>query len=520
MSLATRERAIAVLVPGVVALTCALVLLWPALGRGNLLYRDFVQLPSPHLGPAVLGTDGQPPRAVPLDAVTTVLAAWVPTGVQQQLMLVLAAMGGGWGVGVLVRGHGLAASTVAAALGVWSPAAVERLLVGQPPILLAISTAPWLVVALRARGRGRALGIVLAALPAALTPWGGVLAASIVGTGLWCTRRGRRPGEVLLLVGASVLWCLPWVVVALRGPDGAGERSGAAAFAVRSGTPGRLLDVLTGGGIWAQGATLSSRGGALALGSSAVLLVAALLVATTAPRHRVLLLASVLGPPAVALLLAGPLAPAWASAQVLPGVGIVRDTHRLLGLSALAEAGLVGVGAARLLRRVPGPRPVLVGATVLVMVSLTVLTAPDAASRLHGAYRPVQVPAGVARAADVIGERRALVLPDQPLRLQGWAGEQPFLDPLPLALRGPAVTSRELRVERDGRTIVVAPSTHADLVQAWRRGDIEALRSTGIEAVALWTDTPGWRADLPAPGIPVAPEPIDGPILVWLIPPR
>lgn len=153
-------------------------LLWPSWGSGQLLYRDFVAVPNPVWSARVLGADGSAPRAVPLDFVTTLLAQVLPSGVQQQVMLSATLLLAGGGVTMLLRRFGWVATVTAATLASWSPYAGERLLLGQPPTLLAWSMLPWLVLAARSSGPRRVwlLRVALAAAPAALTPFGGLVA--------------------------------------------------------------------------------------------------------------------------------------------------------------------------------------------------------------------------------------------------------------------------------------------------------------------------------------------------------
>jgi hypothetical protein len=120
-------------------------LLWPSWGSGQLLYRDFVAVPNPVWSARVIGADGSAPRAVPLDFVTTLLAQVLPSGVQQQVMLSATLLLAGGGVTMLLRRFGWVATVTAATLASWSPYAGERLLLGQPPTLLAWSMLPWLV---------------------------------------------------------------------------------------------------------------------------------------------------------------------------------------------------------------------------------------------------------------------------------------------------------------------------------------------------------------------------------------
>lgn len=559
---------VAALAGAVAALAVTALWLSPALGDGVLLYRDFVQVPEPVLGPAALGADGRAPRAVPLDAVTALLAPVVPSGLQQQLMLLASLALAGCGTAVLLRGHGVAPAVTGAVLATWSPYAAERLLLGQPPTLLGWAMTPWLVLAVRIRGpaRRRVLAVALAALPAALTPFGGLLAAATVLLA-WPTRdtgrvsasaaapgshpRGSRwePGA---LVALAVAWCLPWIIVALRGATGAGEGDGAAAFAVRADDALAVVDVVGGGGIWAPAAGLASRAEAPAPAASLLLVGLALLAAAAlrrpggpggpggpgpegrpagpSRREVILLVAAVVLPPLLALALATPAGLAlWASAQAFPGVGLLRDTHRLLGISTLGVAVLVALGVARVRDAVagaggsggrrrghrPGRASVTAAAAALLTGSLAVLGAPDAPARLRTTYRPVAFPDGWQESVDAVGARTALVLPWQPFRRQAWAGPHPFLDPLPLALRGRAASSGELTVLRDGAILRVGRGDPA-AAQAWARGDVAALRRVGITAVLAWRNAPGATVHPVGPTVP--PErPGTGPLRVWIL---
>ncbi len=503
-----------------VALTAALV--WPAFGPGVLLYRDFVGVPDPVLGARALGRDGLPPRAVPLDAVVAVLARVVPSGAIQQALLAGSLLLAGIGVSVLLRRHGWVATVVAAALTTWSPYAVERLLLGQPPTLLAWSALPWIVMAVRRPGpRGGWLArVALAAAPAALTPFGGasaVVVALVVAA--WGAPVRRPARQLLALGGLGVAWCLPWLASALAGSNrSTGDPDGALAFAVRPDGVLGLLDTLGGGGIWASGAVPGSR---LTLGPILLGLVpvALALVAVgpawrslrapaprgvdplaspqgsgtpvpsdPATRRRALAAAALLLPSAVVLLTGSELArPLVTASQTVPGFALVRDGHRLLGLTAMTAAVLTGVLAAAVVRR--GAVPV---AVALAALGVAVGSVPDAAARLHTAYRPVAFPSGWTQVVAAAGGRDVLVLPWQPFRQQAWAGDAPFLDPSPLALPGVVHLSGDLVVVRDGADVVVSDGPDPD-GQAWAAGQIDAARldALGIGAVLEWRGTPG-----------------------------
>lgn len=516
---ARRPAALAVGAGTCVTVALTALLLWPSVGRGQLLYRDFVSVPDPSLTARTLGLDGPAPRAVPLDLVIALLDPVLPSGVQQLLILVASLLLAGLGVTVLLRRRGPVATAVGAALATWSPYAVERLLLGQPPTLLAVAVLPWIVVVAReVTSRRRWLTLtLLAALPAALTPVGGLTAAA--GALVAAVAFRRAPARDLLSLAAlALLWCSPWLPAVLAGHADTGQSDGAQAFAVRADGVRGLLDVLTGGGVWSEAATPGSRlrwgpvvVGCVALGLAGV-------GAATLRRHRRLAIACLTVPPAVALVLATPAGVAvLAAAQSVPGIALLRDTHRWLGISSMAAAVLAPLGLLWLIERVRlpaapagagapaapaardrletrghGVRVAVACSAVLAGLSLALLAVPDAAARLHAAYRPVTFPTSWDRVVEAVGERHALVLPWQPIRAVGWAGSEPFLDPLPLALRGQVTVARDLLVARDGRLLRVGSADPQESA-SWVQGglDAEQLRRQGIEMVVEWLGTPG-----------------------------
>jgi hypothetical protein len=443
---------------------------------------------------------------VPLDLIIALLDPLVPSGLLQQVILVATLLLAGTGVTVLLRHRGWVATAVGAALATWSPYAVERLLLGQPPTLLAVATLPWIVaVAREVSGRRRWLALtVVAALPAALTPVGSVTAAAgaFVAAIAFRQASGR---DLAALAGIALLWCSPWLLAVAAGHTDAGQADGAQAFAVRADGLQGALDVLTGGGVWSVAATPGSRHRLLPVLVGCLTLGLAAAGAATLRRHRWLAVSCLAVPPVVALALATPTGIAvLARAQSVPGVALVRDTHRWLGIGAMTVAVLAPLGLLWLLgmlrvihlgARDPRSRLVrstVATSTVLVGVSLTILSVPDAPARLHAAYRPVAFPTSWQSVVATVGEGHALLLPWQPMRAVSWPGSQPFLDPLPLALRGEVTVARDLLVGRDGRLLRVGRADPPESA-AWARGELDAqkLRGLGIGLVVEWLGTPG-----------------------------
>ncbi|MCK0112240.1 hypothetical protein MWU75_08835 [Ornithinimicrobium sp. F0845] len=496
---------------------------------GAFLFRDFVTVPDPVLGANTLGGDGAP-RAVPLDAVVAALSSVLSAGLVARLLLVAPLLLVGAGMTVLLRHHGPVATAVGAGLAIANPAVAERLLLGQAPSLLGYAMIPWLVVAVRSRGplEWRVLLVLAAAVPAALTPVGAVMAGvTVVVTVLWFRppALGRRVLEATALLAPVALLSLPWLVLGLADPTAGAVPEGADAFAVRSdGWFGTIGSVITLGGIWAEGAWPDSRTNLLVVGAQLVLVLAAItawvllhtlpIIRGTAddprwPDRRALDLAAA-GYAAVVvtvLLLAGPLLPVWRVLQQVPGVALARDTHRWLGWSALAVAALVALGTAHLVRVIGTRirdgavhnrvgRAAYVGIATgacLAVLSLGVLTVPDVPGRLAKDLRPVAMPPEWDIVVDQLNTRdgRVLVVPWQPFRQVDWVGPVQFLDPFPRALVHEVVHARDLTVRRDDTEWRVGGEDPAIPGLAEGVLDPDALREAEITRVVIWRGSPG-----------------------------
>jgi hypothetical protein len=535
----------------VVTIALTALVTWGALAPGYLLYRDFVAAPNPVLNAAAFGAGGAP-RAVPLDVVTAMTAWLIPSWLVQKALLVAPLLLAGSGVSFLLRHRGIAATIVGSALAVWNPYVAERLLLGQSPTLLGYAMIPWLIAAVRSqRSVGSRVALVtLAALPAALTPVGGVMALAtviiaaaslmrpapeldgdlrppgdpVVHNAASPSRRltgwrlagggitGRRLAEAgLLCLPVLVLW-MPWVIAGLRVPSLGATQSGATAFAVAADSPAGVIgSVLTLGGVWAPGAWLASRATPAALLAELVLVLVAICSwwgLRRDPRLRrtadLALAAYVLTVLAV-LLAAGPASSWWRSLQVVPGVAMLRDTHRLLGFAAMSVSLLCGLATAQAVARLArwdrssSWLPSIAGVVALVSVGL--LSAPDLAARLNAELRPVAFPGEWAQVVAVVdvpqpggspAQGSVLILPWQPFRQTPWVGPRPFQDPLPLALGADVVSARDLLVSPGGGNLWVGDEDPPQAGQ-WRRGQVDnaGLRRLGISWLVEWVDSPG-----------------------------
>lgn len=474
---------------------------WAALsgvrGWGYRLVRDFVTVPVPAAPESLLPRSATALRAWPLDAVSWA-ASWVlPTVVQQVVVLVVCLLLAGLGAGLVVRRAGTAASVASAWVAVWNPYVAERLLLGQVPTLLGYACLPWIVVVGRSRiptGR-RLVLLLLVAVPAAVTPWGGVVAL-VAAVLVEMSRADRTAARVLMVAGVGVLWCTPWLLPSLLVGGVPADSDGPAAFALADDSGlGTWASALMGGGVWATGAQPRSRTDPVALTASLVLLAIALgAVAVLARRslaRGVGALLGLIGPATLAWCASGPGLEALGRLQWVPGLALLRDQHRLLAPSVLATAVLAGATIGWVGRHGGSMASPLMGAFI---VTLAVASVPDLPRALHSAYRPVTYSAEWDAVIDAVSAGGAtpvvLSLPWQPLRRPVWAGDPAFLDPLPRAVPGRTLVSTALSVDRDGTVLVVDDTPTGE---RWATGEVSAasLRRHGVTHVVEWLGTPG-----------------------------
>ena len=102
-----------------------MLVLGPALGPGFLLTYDMVWVPDLALRSDFLGLGSALPRAVPSDAVVSVLDEVLPGMLLQKVVLLGALVLGGLGAARLA-GRSTVARLVAVSVYVWSPYVVER----------------------------------------------------------------------------------------------------------------------------------------------------------------------------------------------------------------------------------------------------------------------------------------------------------------------------------------------------------------------------------------------------------
>lgn len=434
--------------PTVVTFLVSFAVLGPLyVGRGLALRGDMVFAPDQPWKRAWLGLDGSVPRAVPMDALVSLADEVVPGALLQRLLLTAAFAAGGLGIARLsARCHWLG-QVAAVVVYLWNPWVEERLAIGQWPTVLGYGLLPWVVgAAARAREGGSggwAATALLLVLSGVCAPSTGLVAAAVA---LAVIVPGRRPRQLLAVVGIGAVANLPWMVPAALGPGVHASGTQFGAFAARGeSTLGTLVSLLSMGGIWKSSIVPPERTHAVVVGTAAVLALALLAafryavptmgrrtaagVASVATAAFVLALLPSIGPVGRAL---GDLSEHWAA------LGILRDSHRYL-----APLGLVlAMGAAGLVDRLfsrdrpgdPGRR-----AVGLLLVVAPVALLPSLVWGLAGGLRPVVYPHEWQEvAARVAGSEGAtVVLPwTGSYRGFGWNDHRAVLDPAPRMVAG------------------------------------------------------------------------------------
>jgi len=514
---APAERAVTRrLTPGAVGALVGAVLglltLGPALRPGYALSYDMVFVPHPPITAAVLGTDGGVPRAVPNDLVVALLSSVLPGDVVQKLLLLAVFVLGGWGVARLVPGR--VPAVVAAAVFLWNPYVLERLVIGHWGFLLGYAALPWVVGAaesVRACRPGALPRLAVAVSVAGLAGSTSLVLAAAAAFAVVVApgdvpHRGRA---LLVVVGAAVLSGAAWLVPALTRSGGlASDPAGVGAFATRADTPlGVVGSALTLGGLWSPATWPGER-------SSAVLAILALVAVVAAVGFGIAPLLRARGGGAVGLAglavvclvlaLAGSLPGGRTVLEHVvvnvPGGGLLRDGQKLLAPVALLVAVCAGYAVDRVH---PAYRAVAVLAAAVPIVLL-----PSQAWGVHARLAAVDYPASwldLQRtvAAQPGSQRDTVVLPFHLYRRYGWNDDRVLLDPAPRLLDARVVVDDTLPLST---ATVRGEDPRADRVRAAIRSGADlgpALAREGIGLVLVQTDQPdpeGVRdrvADLP-----------------------
>ncbi|MET8305106.1 hypothetical protein ACFYPF_28515 [Micromonospora sp. NPDC005223] len=438
-----------------VAIVATALILAPLAAPGYALRYDMVFVPRQPLSWDLVAPAQSLPRAVPMDALVSLVTQLVPGWVVQRVALAGAVLFAAVGAGRLVPTRRRAVRLVAAVAYAWTPYLAERLLIGQWGLLLAYAALPWLVRAaldLRAGRDGALARVVLLAAPAAITPTGGLIALATVL--VLATDRARLRLSAVAVGGVALLNA-PWIVAALvTGAGGTSDPAGVAVFAARAENWAGPLVALAGtGGIWSAQATPSSRSAMLAPLATVVLVVLAVvgvgLLRRRLPAGAAVRLGVLAGGgyllAALAVLPGGQAALSWAVAHV-PGAGLLRDGQKFLAPYALVLVVCAALGAERLVARIDRE----VGGIVLAgLLLLPVAAMPDLAFGGAGRISPVRYPADWRAVAERLPDHpgEILALPLTTYRAYPWNPGRVVLDPAPRYLPGTVLTDDTLVVD-------------------------------------------------------------------------
>jgi hypothetical protein len=512
----------------------------PGLAPGYLLSYDMVFVPDPPFSSALLGAAGGPPRAVPSDAVITVLARLLPSDLLQKAILLLIFMAACAGAAALLAAgwrRGPAPILACLACGcfyVWNPFVAERLLIGQWALLLGYAGLPWVLRELiTGPARIRPVRLLLLMLPAAI---GGFAALAVTGLaavpaalardgraeestaaeaavpadgttlGALPARRttpgapvgARRSGRLVTVLAALMLLSLPWLIPSLLVPVRT-DPAGVSLFAARADTPfGRLGSLVMLSGIWNNQTVPRGYGGAAAAFWLLVVACAVagyLLVARSRRCWPGLGSAGIVG---LAVAAIGVFPPTRAALRYLvtvsPGFAILRDGQQFVAALALTEAVGLGVAVAWLLeRRVtaaerPRTHPAAAIIAVLAIVA-PVLLLPGMAWGLAGRIRPAQYPADWMTARQIIDGNpepgSVLLLPWATYRRYPWNHGEAVYDPWNKLLSREVISNDGLQVGRQALGQESAASIRLNRIVA-RAGPLtRGLLAAGVRYVVV-----------------------------------
>lgn len=469
------------------------IVLGPLLVRGGIALRgDMVFVPDQPWKSAWLGTDGSVPRAVPMDALISLVNDVLPGAVLQRLLLAAALLAGGFGIARLSARFVATGQVAAVTVYLWNPWVYGRLEIGQWPTVLGYGLLPWLVLASirvreRAPGGWGRLGLLLVAT-AVCAPSVGLIGVVVAAVVVGVARQSR---VTLSVLGLGVLANLPWIVPSLLGPSIRGNDVGFAVFAARAESSlGTLLSLVSMGGIWKSSIVAPERTHAVVIATAAVLAVACLAgfryAVPTLGRPTATAL-GILGAGALLVALVPAIGPVGRGLDALsadvPAVGMLRDSQRYL-----APFGLIlALGAAALVDRLSAPTTGATDRSGRILTAWGVIAAPvvllpSLVWGLHGDLSPVDFPQEWSQVADqVTAHPGAVVVFPWTGSYRGfaWNGDRAVLDPAPRFLPGEVLVDDRVLV---GSTIV--PSEDPFLVrvaEALRAPDAaSALRNLGV----------------------------------------
>ncbi|MGV0790815.1 hypothetical protein [Mycolicibacterium sp. XJ1819] len=480
----------------------------PLFAPGYLLLRDAVSTPRSYLSDGALGLAEAAPRALPQDFAVAMASAVLDGGLVVKLLLAAGVWLAGWGaarlVAVVLPDAGVAGQFVAATLAIWNPFVAERLLQGHWSLVVGYGCLPWVAattLALRgwAPGWSGACALAFWIALAGLTPTGLMLAATVAVVSLCAPGDGwPRWRCAAVALGAAAVAALPWLTAAMVADSlQSSQAEGVRGFAARAepglGTFGSLASL---GGIWNGQSVPDSRTTLFAVVAAAVLLGVVALGLPVLVRRPVaipLLWLAATAVVAPTLLATGPgLALLEATIRTLPGLGVLRDAQKWVGLAMPAYALAGAAAVLTLRRRIP------TAATAAVCCAALLATLPDLAWGVGGKVTAVRYPPEWPAVAEMINAepRPVAVLPVGSMRRFDWAGDAPVLDPLPRWVRADVLASGDLSV---GGRVIPGEGLRARQVQQLLLDGAsrEELERAGVGWVVAESDSATETLELP-----------------------
>ncbi|WP_162799358.1 hypothetical protein [Nocardioides sp. 616] len=475
-------------------LLLSVVLCWPLLsGRGLPLARDLVFVPRQPFTDASIGLGDAAPRAVPLDAVVSVLSQAVGGEVLARVLVPGLLALAGWGAHRLLAQHGMAARLAAGGFAVWNPWTVERLSLGQWALIGGYAALPFVLAATvrlrREWGLANFSRLVLVAALGSLTPTGGLLAVLVVAA----TTLGRS-ARGWLATGVVLVLQLPWVVAGAVGAAGlTSDPDGVTAFAARGDGVGHGVGALLGlGGIWDGRSVPASREAVWSWLALAVTILACTFGWAALRRvcpSRTLTGAAVAAGVGLGLASLSSLPGGAALVQLMvesvPGAGLLRDSQKFLAPFVLFVVVSGGAAVGRLSAAV-ADRDGLAGTVLVGGLFLPVVLLPDATTVTWPTVTPVAVPPGFARAADIVAAQdrepgcRMVSLPWRSYRLYPWGSGDTSSDLAVRMFDCSVIAEDSLQV---GDTVVsgenAAAAETARALAEGRPADVLAARGVG-----------------------------------------
>lgn len=389
----------------------AIVVLGPGLRPGPLLNLDLLVTPEIPVPNGIYGLGPALSQRVPLFVLFGVLSPLVGGPAATKLFFVGCIAAGFVGMTRLAaRGAGPIAARAAAVLWVAGPFLLTRLSVGHLPFVFLVAVLPWVVgPLLEPARRPRHTFLAMAAL-AFGGPATGTLGLAIALVG-FLAGRARRPLAVAAAVGIpTLLWAAPTVVLLWAGA----RVTGAGRFPTAANGVSGWLALPAGGGFWIPVLQVGATG-AVAAGFGVGVVALAAFGARRTAGGKVLAAVGVLGIVlAVASAVPG-VRRVYGGLSDLPFGAPLRESHRFLVLWLLWAAPAAAAGATRLgdllagrvdrrrsTRPGPVPRQVLAAAPSAVFAVAVLALSAGGWWGMHGALRPVTIPAGWFEARDLV----------------------------------------------------------------------------------------------------------------------